>query len=343
MAESATKDTDTEKKSTTAKKVGKPPKAPVSKKTTKKSNKTTVKSTNGGGSATPAKSNGGAKAAEGNGGAAPAKSNGAATSVAKTATNGAAKPPANSPEVQKNNADRTGNKRGTRKRGGRLLREKREQQPLKSRTFPIVRQTLQLDHSIAQGAYDQFFDGFRSAFFHCTGILGRCGIPGGADQVNNYIMDLIDNARTEMENETARISRLISEETGNANVPRSAPQIQQRTAEVPSFLVRKYLTLFPAADRLIDAIVYAEIVGVVNWQRRLELLNLVKKYLRSPWGRYHSIAQKLLSRQQHHHKNVAEARKEVQKVLEATLLLHKALPRVEQKRPMKQQKMGATG
>ena len=163
------------------------------------------------------------------------------------------------------------------------------------------------------------------------------------NQVNNYIMDLIDNARTEMENETARISRLISEETGNANVPRSAPQIQQRTAEVPSFLVRKYLTLFPAADRLIDAIVYAEIVGVVNWQRRLELLNLVKKYLRSPWGRYHSIAQKLLSRQQHHHKNVAEARKEVQKVLEATLLLHKALPRVEQKRPMKQQKMGATG
>jgi hypothetical protein len=315
MAQSASKATDTKKKSTTAKTVDKPPKAPSAKKTTKAAAKT--------------------------------GSNGAAKPVAKTAGEG--KTSANAKKVETNakappaKAADKGRKRGTRNRGGKQLREKSTREPLRSRTFPIVRETIRLDHAIPQGAYDRHFDSFRSAFFHCTSVLGRCGIPKGADQVNNYILDLIDNARIEMENETARIAKLIKEETGSDKVPRSAPDIQQRTAEVPSFLVRKYLTLFPAADRLVDAIVYAEIAGVLSWQRRAELLNLVKKYLRSPWGRFHSIAQKLMVRHQHHHKNMAEARKEIQKVLDATLVQHKSLQRVEQKRPMQQKKTGTEG
>ena len=184
--------------------------------------------------------------------------------------------------------EKQGSKRGTRNRGGRNYKSGPARSPLKSRSYPIVRETLQIDHAITQGSYDRCFDSFRSSFFHTTSILGRCGIPEGADQVNSYIMDLIDNARAQMENETFRIGEMIREATGQKSIPKSAPNVQQRTAEIPSFLVRKYLTLFPVADRLIDAIVYAEIAGTLPWKRRAELLNLVKKYLRSPWGRYHS-------------------------------------------------------
>lgn len=238
---------------------------------------------------------------------------------------------------------KNGTNRGSRNRAGRRIQEKREPKPTASRTYPVVRETVQLDHSIAQGSYDRYFDSFRSTFFHCTSVLGSCGIAGGADQVNAYILDLIENARTEMENETARITKVIANETGQNEVPRSAPAVSQRTAEIPCYLVRKYLTLFPAADRLIDAIVYAEIVGTMKWERRLGLLNLVKKYLRSPWGRYHSIAQKLLARQKHHHKNIHEARKEIRKVLDEALANHRDLKRVEQKRPMANTKKSSAG
>jgi len=234
-------------------------------------------------------------------------------------------------------------KRGTRsKRAGVKNRDPSQRAPLKARTFPIVRETFAIEHFATQDAYDRYFDSFRSCFFHTTSILGRSGLHNGADRVNQHIIDLIDSVRGEIEAETARIAKLVEAQTGSGKIPKSTPQVEQRTAEVPSFIVRKYLSLFPAADRLIDAIVYAETLGIVSWQRRSELLRLVKKYIRSPFGRYQSIMHRLAGRQRKEQTTMAVARKEMLAVLEEALTEQGRLQQVQKKRPMKK-KTGTEG
>ena len=241
----------------------------------------------------------------------------------------------------------TATRRGkTKKRGHRSKRAGNRTAPpqtAKSKTFPVMTETIEIDHGITRKAYDQHFDGFRGAFFYTTSILGRFGLTDGADRAHAYVIDLIDNARKEVEAETARIGLLVKEKKGPKKIPRTSPDVEKRRAEVPSFVVRKYLSLFPVVDRLIDAIVCAENVGAINWNRRAELLKLARHYLRSPAGRFHSLSQKLVARQRTNGKDIAAARKAMLAVLNVTIDEHKAIPGIEKKHPMTGAKTGTAG
>lgn len=233
-----------------------------------------------------------------------------------------------------------GSKRGTRsKRGGQNKTEAKEIDH-RSRTFPEIREQIELDHAITRGTFDAHFNGFRSAFFLSASILGRFGLTDGSDRVHEYIIGLIDNATKEIRAEVVRIKKLIVERGGPENIPRSSPEIVKRKADVPSYVVRRYMMLFPEVDRLIDTIVCAENVGAISWNRRAKLLDLSKRYLRSPAGRFHSLSQKLVVRQRQNGKNIAAARKAMQEVLDAAIAEHAKLPGVEKKRPMQKAKTG---
>ncbi len=236
-------------------------------------------------------------------------------------------------------------------RGGRSKRAGKNRQAAtapkqtqtKSRTFPIIKVSTDIDHGITRKAFDQHVDGFRGAFFYTTSILGSFGLPEGAERAHAYIIELIDNAKREVETETARISKMVEAEAGTKSIPRTSPEKTSRETEVPSFVVRKYLSLFPVVDRLIDAIVCAESHGAISWTRRDELLKLAKHYLRSPAGRFHSLSQKLVARQRLHGKNMAAAREAMLEVLNATIEEHKAIPGIEKKHPMTGKKTGTAG
>lgn len=238
------------------------------------------------------------------------------------------------------------NRRARGKRGGNNLRGAKPNKNAgqsRPKTFPTMRETIELDHAITRGAFDVLFDGFRSAFFHTTSILGRFGLEEGANDVHQYIIGLIDNARTEIEEETANISRNIEKQGGPAVVPRTTSGSERRTAEVPAFVVRKYLTLFPAVDRLVDTIICAENVGAISWAHRTKLLKEAPGYLRSPAGRFHSLATKLGARQASSEASHAEARKQMKDALAVLLEQHQALPGIEAKRPLKPAKTGTAG
>lgn len=232
-------------------------------------------------------------------------------------------------------------KRG--RRGGRQIESAPKLPPApkkstKTRTFPIIKEDLQLDHTITRNGFDTHFDGFRTAFFHSTAILGRFGLNTGTDEVHQYVIGLIENLDAEIEAETQRLSALIKSKGGPTNIPRSSPNKEMRKAEVPSFVVRKYLGMFKKVDRLVDAIVCAENVGAVSWNRRHELMKKANSYLRSPAGRYISLAQKLLVRERWNNKNSSAAKQAMVSVLHDTLERQKSIDGMEKKRPMKSSK-----
>jgi len=256
------------------------------------------------------------------------------------------KPSSSKKDTKGSDSGKAQNRRKRGKRGGNNLRgAKPNKNAAKSRpkTFPTMRETIEIDHAITRGAFDVLFDSFRSAFFHTTSILGRFGLEDGANNVHQYIIGLIDNARTEIEETTARISRDIEKRGGPSEVPRTTNGSERRTAEVPAFVVRKYLTLFPAVDRLIDTIICAENVGAISWKERTKLLKEAPAYLRSPAGRFHSLATKLGARQASSEASHAEARKQIDEALGVLLAQHQALPGVETKRPLNPAKTGTAG
>jgi hypothetical protein len=165
----------------------------------------------------------------------------------------------------------------------------------------------------------------------------------GANKVHQYIIDVVDGAKDEVEKATAELTSLIKSKSSIEAIPRTTSDPARRTAEVPAFVVRKYLSLFPAVDRLIDAIVCAENVGAIGWAKRSDLLKKAPHYLRSPAGRFHSLSTKLSARQKNNEAGIADARKAMEEVLTAVLSQHEALKRVDEKRPMTSAKTGTEG
>jgi len=208
------------------------------------------------------------------------------------------------------------------------------QQSGKKRTYPTMQVSLEIDHAIVRGAFDAHFDGFRSAFFHTTSILGKFGMEDGASQVHEYIVGVIDNVKAEVDRASAVIIKKIVKAGGSENIPRTAPTPDKCTAEVPAFVVRKYLSLFPAVDRLVDAIVCAESLGAVSWTERMKMLKAAPSYLRSPAGRFTSISTKLSARQRGSQKDLNKAKKAMEEVLASVLADHAGLKGVEEKRPL---------
>lgn len=231
-----------------------------------------------------------------------------------------------SPAVKPKKSRERGNRGGARNKG--------PQRSDKTRTFPVMKESISIDHGLVRGAFDLHFSGFRSAFFHVTSILGRFGMDEAAEQVHEYIIDLIDEAEKEIKKTTVAISQQIKQRGGPDVIPRTSPEQATRIAEVPSYVVRRYLNLFPAVDRLVDAIVCAESHGAIPWSRRKELLNDAPKYLRSPAGRFHSISTKLDARQSKDEKGLVKAKEEMLEMLEAVLLQHKQLKGIEEKHPL---------
>jgi len=239
------------------------------------------------------------------------------------------------------NTGKSKNRRPRSKRGGTAASE--AQSIRKTRTYPTMRETVHLDHAIVRGCFERHFDGFRSAFFNTTSILGKFGLETGCEQVHEYIVGLIDRAKVEVDAATAEIAVAIKKNGGPQTIPRTAPDPTQKSAEVPGFVVRKYLSLFPAVDRLIDAIVCAESFGAIPWSRRAELLRDAPAYLRSPAGRFTSISTKLSARQNASQDGLSVATKAMESLLKELLQSHSELKGVEQKRSLVRKKTGTEG
>lgn len=207
-------------------------------------------------------------------------------------------------------------------------------QERRSRTYPTITERVTLDHDIVKGAWENHFDRFRSAFFHVTSILGRFALEDEAHKVHSYVIALIDEGEAEIKSATAALAHQIKAKRGHSEIPRTSNNPQTKQADIPAFVVRRYLEMFQAADRLIDAIVYAESNGAISWQRRGEMLRDVPRYLRTPAGRFHSIASRLGARQRVSEGNVAEAKKAMVETVQALLETQMALKSIQEKRPL---------
>lgn len=207
-------------------------------------------------------------------------------------------------------------------------------QERRARTYPTITERVQLDHDIVKGAWENHFDRFRSAFFHVTSILGRFALEDEANKVHGYVLTLIDEAEAEIKSATAALARQIETRRGIGEVPKTSNNPQTKQADIPAYVVRRYLELFQAADRLIDAIVYAETNGCISWQRRGEMLRDVPRYLRTPAGRFHSIASRLGARQRVSEGNVADAKLEMCKTVQSLLETQMGLKSIQEKRPL---------
>lgn len=226
---------------------------------------------------------------------------------------------------------------GKKRPNGMAKREGVDQRP---RTFPTVKVRVEIDHDIVKGAFRNHVDHFRSAFFHVTSILGRFGLESEMSQVHGYIVEMIGEEEAEITKATSALAKQIKAAVGSEAIPRTSNNREVRETDIPSFVVRKYIGLFQAADRLVDAIVYAETAGVLSWHRRSEMLKDIPKYLRTPAGRFKSIASHLHQRQKESESNVAEAKAAMAESIAAVLESHKALKSVQSKRPLAGAKKG---
>lgn len=218
---------------------------------------------------------------------------------------------------------------------GNDRRDKRESRP---RTFPTVTARIEIDHDIVKGQFKANIDHFRLSFFHVTSALGRYGLEQSIEQVHGYIVDMIESEQKEIKKATAALASQIKEAVGSDAIPRTSNNREVRETDIPSFVVRKYIGLFQAADRLVDAIVYAETAGVLSWRRRSEMLRDIPKYLRTPAGRFKSIAYQLHQRQKAAESNLVDAKAAMAEELETLLETHKTLKAVETKRPLAKDK-----
>ena len=243
---------------------------------------------------------------------------------------------------QPNTQAKSGNRANSRKRGKRAgVNQDPNRYTQRTRTFPTVKEDVTLHHAITQGAFQTHFDGFRSAFFHTTSILGKYGLDDGANQLHEYIIQMTNGARAEIDETTLEITQAIKSKGGSEDVPSTGPKKKTISVEVPSYVVRHYLSLFPAMDRLIDAIVYAENYGAITWGRRAKLIKTAPSYLRSPAGRFQSLATKLGERQTKDHNNMGLAKAAMSEVLATAIEQHRQLLSVEKKRPLAERKQNA--
>lgn len=225
-----------------------------------------------------------------------------------------------------------------RKRGGAAQGGTR-----KPRTFPSMTETIQIDHSLVAGAFDRDFERFRSAFFHSTSILGKFGLDEGIDAVHKYVVSVIDKIEREVERATASILQDAVKAGASKDVPRTTPQRLSRKAEVPAYVVRRYLQLFPVVDRMLDAIVVAESHGAIGWSRRGQLLRAASNYLRSPTGRFYGLAMKLGARQSKSEKGMAEAKKAMEVMLANVVAEQERMKGVEETKPIAKKKAAKAG
>lgn len=232
----------------------------------------------------------------------------------------------------------TKKRKRVRKRGG-----KSQNGPRKPRTFPCMTETIQIDHSLVAGAFDRDFERFRSAFFHSTSILGKFGLDDGIDAVHKYVVTMIDKIEKEVESATDNIMQDAVKAGAPQEVPRTTPQRMSRKAEVPAYVVRRYLQLFPVVDRMLDAIVVAESHGAIGWSRRGQLLRAASNYLRSPAGRFYGLATKLGARQSKSEKGMAEAKKAMQALLSNVVAEQQRLKGVEEKKPIAKKNAAKAG
>lgn len=230
-------------------------------------------------------------------------------------------------------------KRSRRSRRGGVRRGK----PIsgtKTVSYPVTRENVMIDHPAVAHAFDHHFEGFRSAFFGSMSVMRRFGLDEGADQIHSYIGELIDDASTEVSRATKAIQKLIVEKGGPKEVPRTTPTQYPRSAEVPAFVVRRYLRLFGDVDRLVDAVITAENHGAISWSKRASLLRDAPRYLRTPAGRFTSVTSKLFARQKKDQNNQENAKANMQKTIDEILAEHRDLKNVSEKRPLRTGKTG---
>lgn len=230
-------------------------------------------------------------------------------------------------------------KRGQRKRGSGRKGPKRDVKPnnkgvrIQSKTFPCSREPVSFQHPVVSSKFDHQFDRFRLTFFLTTSILGKLGLDDGCEKVHEFILEVIDGVDKEMNEALEVLSIRIREETGSAEIPRVGIVDERRTAEIPSYLVRRYLGLFTTAERLLDAINYAETFNIISWKKRTELMDRVKAYLTSPHGMFMSVSQKIKNAHQKDERETKAVAKEMKPAIERVLASCRQVPRIEVSQP----------
>ena len=193
-------------------------------------------------------------------------------------------------------------------------------------TFPYVEVTVTFSHPIVHRAYEKFFDRYRQCFFHVTASLQKARLEDSLDLVYEYLERQIDEAETALAQAHQELAAVIESKLGDHEVQTKIPRKETVTARVPGSLVRRYLNLFPLLDKYIDAVIFAETMGVITHTKKRELMKNCPRYVTTVTGRFQSLAHGIDVKNRSHDEVVESVR--------AVLDAHLAMKPIAEKRPL---------
>ena len=193
-------------------------------------------------------------------------------------------------------------------------------------TFPYVEVSVTFSHPIVHRAYEKFFDRYRQCFFHVTASLQKARLEESLDLVYEHLEKQIDEAETALAQADQELAALIKSKLGDQEIRTKIPKKETVKARVPGSLVRRYLNLFPLLDKYIDAVIFAETMGVITHTKKRELMKNCPRYVTTVTGRFQSLAHGIDVKNRSHDEIVQSVR--------TVLDEHLAMKPIAEKRPL---------
>jgi hypothetical protein len=202
-----------------------------------------------------------------------------------------------------------------------------QRRPSREGTFPFTTETIKLHHGATVGAFDRFFDRYRTSFYHVTAVLQKLDLDDGIDLVQEYLQGMLNHAHEVISDGKKEVLAALEAKTGSRDYQIMVPRPERREARIPSFAVRQYLTLFREVDDYLNAVIYAESVGALSWRDRRNLVLNAPRHVTSIAGRFQSVATRLSLRDLQQEASALDA-------LKAIVGQAESLPAVQASRPL---------
>lgn len=202
-----------------------------------------------------------------------------------------------------------------------------QRRPSREGTFPFTTETIKLHHGATVGAFDRFFDRYRTSFYHVTAVLQKLDLDDGIDLVQEYLQGMLNQAHEVISEGKKEVLAALEARTGSRDYQIMVPRPERREARIPSFAVRQYLALFREVDDYLNAVIYAESVGALSWRDRRSLVMNAPRHVTSIAGRFQSVATRLSLRDLQQETSALDA-------LKAIVGQAESLPAVQASRPL---------
>lgn len=168
-----------------------------------------------------------------------------------------------------------------------------QRRPSREGTFPFTTETIKLHHGATVGAFDRFFDRYRTSFYHVTAVLQKLDLDDGIDLVQEYLQNMVGEALSALREGKREVLAALEARTGSRQYKVMVPRPEEREARVPSYTCRQYLEVFRELDDYLNAVVYAESVGAITWRDRRTLFLNAPRHATTVAGRFQGVATRL--------------------------------------------------